>query len=62
MKMTIFPMGPVLFVLFLGLKLAHIIDWNWWWVTAPVWGTFILLTILFTIAAVRQENKKRRLL
>lgn len=25
------------FLLFLGLKLAHLIDWSWWWVTAPIW-------------------------
>lgn len=25
-----------LFVLFLGLKLTHYIDWSWWWVFAPL--------------------------
>jgi len=25
-------------VLFVGLKLAHVINWSWWWVTAPFWG------------------------
>jgi len=32
--------GPMflLFLLFLGLKLAGVIDWSWWWITAPLWG------------------------
>lgn len=24
-------------LLFVGLKLTHVIDWSWWWVTAPLW-------------------------
>jgi hypothetical protein len=27
----------VLFVVFLVLKLCNVIDWSWWWVTAPLW-------------------------
>ncbi len=27
----------MLFVLFLALKLTHLIDWSWWYVTAPLW-------------------------
>lgn len=27
----------VLFLIFLVLKLTHVIDWSWWWVTAPLW-------------------------
>lgn len=26
-----------LFLLFLGLRLAHQIDWSWEWVAAPLW-------------------------
>jgi len=26
------------FIVFLILKLCHVIDWSWWWVTAPLWG------------------------
>jgi hypothetical protein len=34
-------------VLFVGLKLAAVIDWSWWWVTAPFWGpwAFVLAFI-----------------
>ncbi len=27
----------LLFLVFLILKLAHVIDWSWWWVTSPLW-------------------------
>ena len=31
-----------MFLLFVGLRLAEIITWSWWWVTAPLWGTLLL--------------------
>jgi len=39
-------------VLFIGLKLSHVIEWSWWWVLSPMlisW-TFglIMFVILFT--------------
>lgn len=27
-----------LFLVFLSLKLCGVIDWSWWWVTAPLWA------------------------
>jgi len=36
-------------VLFVGLKLGGLINWSWWWVTAPFWGGFALI---FTIAII----------
>ena len=27
----------LLFLVFLILKLAHVIEWSWWWVTSPLW-------------------------
>lgn len=30
--------GGLLGVLFVALKLTDVIDWSWWWVTAPFWG------------------------
>lgn len=29
--------GGLLFLVFLVLKLTDVIDWSWWWVTAPLW-------------------------
>ena len=39
---------PVLiFLVFLVLKLAGIIAWSWWWVTAPLWiGLALALVVL----------------
>lgn len=42
-------MTSVLFILFLTLKLTHVIEWSWWWVTAPLWGSFV---VFFVIAIV----------
>lgn len=33
----------VLFLIFLVLKLTEVIDWSWWWVTAPLWGGFVII-------------------
>lgn len=33
----------MLFITFLVLKLCDVIDWSWWWVTAPLWGGFALI-------------------
>jgi hypothetical protein len=42
-------------VLFIGLKLAGMIDWSWWWVTAPFWAAPALALAMpalgFVIAA-----------
>ncbi|RTL65877.1 MAG: hypothetical protein EKK42_20235 [Pseudonocardiaceae bacterium] len=41
-------LAEVLFVVFLVLKLTSVIDWSWWWVTAPLWVSlaFLLLVII----------------
>ena len=36
-------LGGALFITFLVLKLCKVIDWSWWWVTAPLWGGFALV-------------------
>lgn len=32
----------LMFLIFLTLKLCGVIDWSWWWVTAPLWGGALL--------------------
>lgn len=39
-------LGPILFIVFLVLKLTYVIDWSWWWVTAPLWISIVLSIIL----------------
>ena len=42
----------LMFLIFMTLKLTGVIDWSWWWVTAPLWGGFaiaILIVLIFII-------------
>lgn len=40
-------------LLFVGLKLGHVIDWSWWWVLSPLWiGTAVVLVILAVVLLV----------
>ena len=42
-------------VLFIGLKLTHVISWSWWWVLSPIWISFLIAVaflILLLIAAI----------
>jgi hypothetical protein len=41
--------GSLLFLLFLALKLTNTIDWSWWWVTAPLWGSVVVFVIVAAI-------------
>lgn len=36
----------LLFLVFLVLKLTKVIDWSWWWITAPLWGPIAALISL----------------
>lgn len=29
--------GTILGIVFIVLKLCNVINWSWWWVTAPFW-------------------------
>lgn len=42
-------LGSPLFLIFLTLKLCGVIDWSWWWVTAPLWGPFAIIAIVFVV-------------
>jgi phosphoglycerol transferase MdoB-like AlkP superfamily enzyme len=42
--------GMLLFLVFLVLKLAGVISWSWWWVTAPLWGG-VALFLVFVLGA-----------
>ena len=33
-------------VVFVTLKLTDVIDWSWWWVTAPFWGGLALAAVI----------------
>jgi hypothetical protein len=59
----------LLFLLFLILKLAHVVDWSWWWVTSPLWlpvaltlGGLLLVALLGVTGykVVTSLGRKRR--
>ena len=37
------------FIVFLVLKLCGVINWSWWWVTAPLWGSVVLAVGLIAV-------------
>lgn len=39
----------LLLVAFIVLKLTKVIDWSWWWVLSPIWGTIALLILCVPI-------------
>lgn len=51
-------------VVFVTLKLLGVINWSWWWVTAPFWGGIALVlaicTVVFLGALVVQLVARRR--
>ncbi len=61
------PTGGISFLgalglLFIGLKLGHVIHWSWWLVTLPLWGGLALFLVgaivVVLIALVGSAVKK----
>ncbi len=42
----------LLTVLFVGLKLADVIDWSWWWILSPLWITAGGALVVFGVGFV----------
>lgn len=53
----------LLLVLFIGLKLGHVIDWSWLWVLSPIWIPAGLVAALLLIGGavigIRKAVKAR---
>ena len=49
-----FPLGIILFLIFMTLKLCGVITWSWIWVTAPIWApilfVLLVLALIFLVA------------
>lgn len=39
----------VLCIVFIVLKLTHVINWSWWVVLAPIWGGILVVIIIVLI-------------
>lgn len=46
--------GGLLTLLFIGLKLGGVIDWNWLWVLSPLWVPLaaVLVVVVLIVAAL----------
>jgi hypothetical protein len=48
-------------ILFIGLKLTHVINWSWWWVLSPIWISalfvFSIILIVAIVAVIAQLSK-----
>lgn len=55
-----FTVPTVLLIIFVTLKLTHIITWSWLWVLSPIWIYAILLLILFVIAVISYHQIGKR--
>lgn len=63
-------LGGLLGVAFVVLKLCGVIDWSWWWVTAPFWAPLVVVLVVagavFAVLVVidvfqtRKRNRKAR--
>ena len=42
----------LLTILFIGLKLTHYIEWNWWWVFSPIWLPWAVVLVFIVIIAI----------
>ena len=42
----------VVFVVFLVLKLTHVIAWSWWWVFAPLWIPAAIVLVMLLVLCV----------
>lgn len=47
-------------VSFVVLKLTNVIDWSWWWVTAPFWIPAIVVilipVVIFVVWVVHKDQ------
>lgn len=44
--------AQLLTVLFVALKLTHVISWSWWWVLLPLWGGLAFLAVIVALIVV----------
>lgn len=57
----------LILLIFIILKLTHIVSWSWWWVISPIWLPFIIIFVPATLKLIVglikifiEENKNER--
>lgn len=48
----IFGLLGVIFITLKVLEIGPVATWSWWWVTAPLWGGFVLAVFILIVCAV----------
>ena len=50
--------NSLLAIVFVTLKLCHVIDWSWWWVLSPLWIpasiVILVLVVILVLAAIKK--------
>lgn len=51
-----------MFLIFMTLKLVGVINWSWWWVTAPLWIPFsiVFIVLMFVLIVVSVSNDEKK--
>jgi hypothetical protein len=44
--------GGLLTILFIALKLTHVINWSWWWVLSPLWIGPLTMIVFLIVAGI----------
>lgn len=50
----------VLLIVFIVLKLCHVINWSWWWVLSPLWIPFVLAIICIIVYIIIDAIQKSK--
>lgn len=47
----------LLTILFIGLKLTHVINWDWVWVLSPIWIDLALVLLVLLVILIIKALK-----
>jgi len=51
-QFNVWPVLTLMSVVFTCLKLGHVINWSWWWITLPLWALPVLLFVFFVFLSI----------
>ena len=52
----------LLTLIFVVLKLTHVIGWSWWWVLSPLWisaAIAVVFVIIWTIVTIIKKTSRK---
>ena len=53
-----------IFIIFLIIRLTHLVSWSWWWVFSPLWivgGIALIIFLAFVVVLMVKKLAERRL-